>query len=517
MVAICDLPAARKVASMASFKSKIFCTVCDCWHFVNAAGDKEQNINTLLQRTDHHVWKARDVFELRTAAERWRDASSIKEQALLFTQFGVRWSELWRLPYWNPTRMLAVDSMHCLLEGLARFNTLTVLRLTKHDAKAKGPSLPAFHHDFLTPLVEDKLVLESRDKNYMTKGHTFGSPWTTSDVKHVDLIHWILTAPFVTSIREPEDPDVVNATKFMRQLMGQVRPALKYVVDSLNLKIPNTTRSEPTKKDYCDALLQWVSILPALEIYILNFIVPQRLPKPHQPTETAPKDINLQALEMIRHIIKDIKKPSWVRGLLANFGSKAAGTPKADEWRMLYTVYLPIALVMLWGRLPYDHCLRQVLDHTMYLVTAIQIVCSMTMSEGLAREYQSNLWLYIDGLKELFPHVASVPNMHMAFHVYDFLILFGPVCSWWTFPFERLVGLFQRLLSNHILGKPAIYSFSSSHELRQVKWKEQYIAASSGAPICVAGSINLTPLGSSRKLALSLTRPIAVTWRTILW
>jgi hypothetical protein len=37
----------------------------------------------------------------------------------------------------------------------------------------------------------------------------------------------------------------------------------------------------------------------------------------------------------------------------------------------------------------------------------------------------------------------------MAFHLYDFLLLFGAVRSWWMFPFERLIGHLQRIPKNH--------------------------------------------------------------------
>jgi hypothetical protein len=72
-----------------------------------------------------------------------------------------------------------------------------------------------------------------------------------------------------------------------------------------------------------------------------------------------PKDVDLDVLAAVRQVIVKTQKPTWVRGIPKNFGSKAAGTPKADEWRMLYTVYLPIALIMIWGNrssnTPEDH------------------------------------------------------------------------------------------------------------------------------------------------------------------
>ncbi|KAE9382827.1 hypothetical protein BT96DRAFT_845020 [Gymnopus androsaceus JB14] len=37
-------------------------------------------------------------------------------------------------------------------------------------------------------------------------------------------------------------------------------------------------------------------------------------------------------------------------------------------------------------------------------------------------------------------------------HIYDFLLLFGPVISWWCFPFERLIGALQKINTNDFVG-----------------------------------------------------------------
>lgn len=41
----------------------------------------------------------------------------------------------------------------------------------------------------------------------------------------------------------------------------------------------------------------------------------------------------------------------------------------------------------------------------------------------------------------------------MAFHIKDYLVLFGPVHAWWTFPFERLIGMLQRMPNNGKIGE----------------------------------------------------------------
>jgi hypothetical protein len=160
----------------------------------------------------------------------------------------------------------------------------------------------------------------------------------------------------------------------------------------------------------------------------------------------------MMVLETLRRVVTQLVKPSWVRGISVNFGAASAGTPKADEWRMLFTIFLPIALVQLWSHYPLNDRRRQVLNHTMHLVSAIAIVCRQSMIDSLATAYHHHLTEWVKGLASLYPDAVAVPNIHMAFHIYDGLILFGPVRSWWTFPFERVVGLVQRLISNHIYG-----------------------------------------------------------------
>jgi hypothetical protein len=51
-----------------------------------------------------------------------------------------------------------------------------------------------------------------------------------------------------------------------------------------------------------------------------------------------------------------------------------------------------------------------------------------------------------------FTHITAWPNGHMGLHIYDFLLLFGPVYSWWCFSFECLLGMLQCILNNHKFG-----------------------------------------------------------------
>lgn len=163
-------------------------------------------------------------------------------------------------------------------------------------------------------------------------------------------------------------------------------------------------------------------------------------------------------MRRIQQVMEETDMPSWLRSVPRNFGEARAGTLKADEWRTMTTVYLPLALVSVWGegsahptREVAAH-LRQVLDHTMHLVSAIRISCYRVMTASRITAYRSHITAWLASLKRLFPDASFRPNGHMACHISDYLELFGPVRSWWCFPFERLIGQLQRLPINHKFG-----------------------------------------------------------------
>ena len=168
-----------------------------------------------------------------------------------------------------------------------------------------------------------------------------------------------------------------------------------------------------------------------------------------------------EVLDHIRHVIRDGTVLSWLGSVPSNFGEKAASTIKADEWCTLATVYLPIALVSLWGMTgPQSNIapdLRTVLDHTMDLVSAVYLACAHTTSDNCATAYQNYITRYVGNLKAIYPAFSARPNHHASFHIYNYLVLFGPVYSWWSFPFERLIGTLQRLPKNHTSGWSLCY------------------------------------------------------------
>ena len=96
----------------------------------------------------------------------------------------------------------------------------------------------------------------------------------------------------------------------------------------------------------------------------------------------------------IQEVIRDADKPSWLSSVPRNFGEAKAGTLKADEWRILCTVYLPLALISIWGHgfrpasAKDSGFLAEVLENTMLLVCAVSILCKRSTSLEKAIKYR---------------------------------------------------------------------------------------------------------------------------------
>ena len=166
----------------------------------------------------------------------------------------------------------------------------------------------------------------------------------------------------------------------------------------------------------------------------------------------------IETLQHIKNVIADTTVPSWVGSVLQNFGDAAAGTLKADEWRTLGTIYLPLALISIWGQgTPHKSDYEgfqasQVLNHTMLLVSAVNIASKHSVSKSRSFDYLDQMSQYLSGLQVMHPDATFHPYHHLALHLPHFFQLFGPSRCFWTYPFERVIGQIQRLLSNHQIG-----------------------------------------------------------------
>jgi Transposase family tnp2 len=243
VISVNDLPAARKVSGTAGVGSHFYCTVCTCTG------------HETMYNSNFNTWKARDITEMCLQAEAWWDAQTSQERDDIFDKYGVRWSEFWRLPYWDPSQMLVIDSMHCILEGIVHYHCRRVLELDADRARASVPKVPAFSYPWIQYSMEvpvDYRVKHDREE------------------KQIIELHHVLVLPFNSG------PESFTEEELRAKLMSKNISPLKFVC--YFLKLPMEVLSEQgclvpakSKKHFSDLLINWVSCTLELHLKILIY------------------------------------------------------------------------------------------------------------------------------------------------------------------------------------------------------------------------------------------------------
>ena len=230
-----DLPAARKVSRTVGHQSHSLCTRCTLYGFEN------------LHNVDHSTWALHDVALLRRKASEWQDAETLAEQHAIYNMYCVRWSELWRLPYWDPPRMLVIDTMHCMLEGLVHHHCRRVLEIDTKRAKQNNPAPTAFSYSWLP---YSSLIPSEYKVNIDT------------ELEHITKIQRLLTHSFELA-DETESSGSLNEAQLLKKLLATNKQPLKFICFSLGLfddnPATNETKKDHKKEDLANLLVDWVS------------------------------------------------------------------------------------------------------------------------------------------------------------------------------------------------------------------------------------------------------------------
>ena len=110
----CDIPAAKKICGHIS--ALVSCHQCQ------KHANYEDHQHNFAGMEDMEDWFVeQDSTDHCQNALAWRHCNSDASRKRFVKQTCVRWSELLRLPYFDPIRFTIVDLMHCLFLGISKW------------------------------------------------------------------------------------------------------------------------------------------------------------------------------------------------------------------------------------------------------------------------------------------------------------------------------------------------------------------------------------------------------------
>ena len=126
----CDIPAARKVGGFVGHRATKGCSKCTLSFPTKNFGDKPDYSNY-----DRNSWELRTNDEHRAVSVQHLQCNTQTDQRKIEREYGVRYSVLLELPYYDAPRMCVIDPMHNLLLGTAKHTIEVWKQLSILDSK----------------------------------------------------------------------------------------------------------------------------------------------------------------------------------------------------------------------------------------------------------------------------------------------------------------------------------------------------------------------------------------------
>ncbi|KAI9067682.1 hypothetical protein FKP32DRAFT_1609294 [Trametes sanguinea] len=422
---VCDLPAARQVAGLGNFNQ--LHALCSCCTI--RPDDIE---NTAVDSFPMRSMKAH-----REAATAWLHADSTAEREQLFQTTGIRYTELLRLPYWNPVLYIVVDSMHNLYLGILQrhirdFWGINVLVSDGDASSNNSVKAPARPSEKVMAIGVDHLLYGS-DSDLLSDGKAV--------LFHLCLDRGIRRAGTVSLLMK-------NLKEWVGHLystetegrFAKINPADYDAAE----KLLKTTKSYNyfTSKTLKDILAKmcFVRGLDASGKFHNVFLRHRLHMHCHTPA---------LGRETMHEYVKDrtrMELPRWVNAAPVAFGTKKHGKLSADQWRTVAIVHLPVTLIRTWGTESGRRL--EMLQNFVDIVDAVETFGLLEIDEHEINHAHKQLVKYLEGVKVLYKGAKFQVTHHHALHLALFLRLFGPVHSWRAFAFERMNFLLQSVNTN---------------------------------------------------------------------
>ena len=222
---VCDLPAARKISGFASFHHTQMCAMC---HFTRRQHDS-------LNDSFANLGTRRTKEEIHNSAQLYLDAADEKERREAVHDSGIRWSELFRLPYFDPSCFVVVDAMHNLFLGLVQEH-FEILGIRLNNTKSKT-----------TPSIVINIPEESVNK------------LNDHECKSLNRLIDMLEAPIKNELKSETGYDI-----YFRRLFPLHRAALELLYRSVGAPLianpEHVKKSKLNKPDFIHSILAWVRV-----------------------------------------------------------------------------------------------------------------------------------------------------------------------------------------------------------------------------------------------------------------
>jgi hypothetical protein len=162
----------------------------------------------------------------------------------VFTETGIRYSELLRLKYFDPSRFVVVDAMHNLFLGLIQEH-FEILGMKLEETKEETIAL---HIPIESQQFESLSVKEQKSMRQLIK---------------------LLQSPLNETLSSAAERDALT-----KKIIGYHMNTLELACQLLDVELLHKT-TRLYKADYAKALILWVSDL-ILDIFVLLIVDPEK-------------------------------------------------------------------------------------------------------------------------------------------------------------------------------------------------------------------------------------------------
>ncbi|MBW0471536.1 hypothetical protein O181_011251 [Austropuccinia psidii MF-1] len=158
-----------------------------------------------------------------------------------------------------------------------------------------------------------------------------------------------------------------------------------------------------------------------------------------------------EVINRLKKQLKEVVVPEGIFCIPVGIGTAFNGKLKANEWLVLFRIYLPLTILdIFWDLGPKNHFL---LINISALIQCTQIVGEQSVTQEDGQLFSQAYKTYQKTSNVLFPNVRTTPNHHYAMHIPKQLSRWGPFNGISEYSVERLVGILQKLKANSLNGE----------------------------------------------------------------